>query len=215
MTVKVVIADDHAMVRDGLKMILEAQDDIEVVGSAANGREALGLAELHRPDVVLMDISMPVLNGIEAARLLGKLLPATKVIVMSMHNTSEHIYRAIQAGAKGYLLKESAGDELIEAVRAVVKRQNYFGSGVEVPAGMLGPECQSIQKKSPLDSLSQREREILQQVAEGRSSAEIASLLSLSPKSVDTYRSRIMVKLGVTSSSALIKFALQHAITPA
>ena len=213
MSVRVLIADDHAMIRDGLKMILESQADIQVVGGAANGQEAIALAEAHLPGVVLMDISMPVLNGIEAARIIGERWPATRIIVMSMHNTSEYIFRAIRAGARGYLLKESAGDELIEAVRAVVRGQHYFGSGVELPPGGLAAES-GIAARSPLDTLSRREREILQLVAEGRSSAEIAALLCLSPKSIDTYRSRLMVKLGVTNSTSLVRFALQHGLTP-
>ena len=213
MSTRVLIADDHAMVRDGLKMILESQEGIRVVGSAANGQEAIALAETLLPGVVLMDISMPVLNGIEATRGSGLRWPSTRVIVMSMHNTSEHIFRAIQAGARGYLLKESAGDELIEAIRAVVRGQTYFGSGVELPSRLLDADGRGA-ARSPLDTLSPREREILQLVAEGRSSVEIAALLGLSPKSIDTYRSRLMVKLGVANSTSLVKFAIQHAVTP-
>lgn len=206
MTVRILIADDHAIVREGLTMILESSGMI-VAGEARDGRDALSLAEVLRPDVVVMDIAMPELNGIDATRMIHERLPEVRVIVLSMHNTSEHVFRAMQAGARAYLLKESAGSGLVDAVRAVIRGECYFGEGVDAPQAAVG-------SKSPLDSLSPREREVIQLVVEGRTSAEIAELLSLSPKSIETYRSRLMVKLGVGNIPALVKFALQHGITP-
>jgi len=207
--IKVLIADDHDVIREGLKMILEAQPDIQVVGCAVDGREAVEQAEHLLPDLILMDVSMPELNGIEAAHIISGRRPAVRIIFISMHHTSEHIHRALQAGGQGYLLKESAGHEIVEAVRDVIRGRNFFGSGVELP--QAGPAAGS---KSPLDSLSGREREILQYVVEGKSSAEIANLLTLSPKSVDTYRSRLMIKLGVFNLPSLVRYALEHGIIP-
>ena len=208
MAVKVLIVDDHAIIRDGLRAILEASDDIAVVGSAADGREAVRMAAAAGPDVVIMDIAMPGLNGIEAIRILGERLPATATLVLSMHNTGEHIHRALAAGARGYLLKESAGAEVVAAVRAVSRGALYFGRNVDRPVG------KAHRQKSPLESLSSREREVLQLVVEGSTSAAIAQRLALSPKSVETYRSRIMHKLAVKDVPSLVKFAIANGITP-
>ena len=208
MTVRIMIADDHAMVRDGLKLILEAEDDLAVVGMAEDGRDAIVRAATLRPDIIVMDIAMPQMNGIEATGTIRRSVPEARVIILSMHQTREHIHRAMQAGAQGYILKESAGTEVVKAVRAVMKGHRYFGNGLDLPT-----ETPSL--KSPLDSLSRREREVLQLVVEGKTSAEIAEALSLSPKSVETYRSRLMLKLGITNIPSLVKFALQHGITPA
>lgn len=207
MKVAILIADDHAIVREGLSMILEASEEMIVVGEARDGREAVALAEALRPDVVVMDIAMPELNGIDATRIIRERLPGVRVVMLSMHNTSEHVFRAMQAGARAYLLKESAGAGLVAAVRAVIRGDSYFGEGVDTPAPQPSPQ-------SPLESLSQREREVVQLVVAGKTSAEIALILSLSPKSVETYRSRLMTKLGVNNISSLVKFALQHGITP-
>jgi DNA-binding NarL/FixJ family response regulator len=214
MPVRVLIADDHAVVRDGLKMIIEANDDLEVVGTAVNGHDAIAQALALRPDVVLMDIAMPELNGIEASRLLNEQAPAISVIILSMHHTREHLYRALRAGVRGYLLKESAGSEVVKAIRAVVRGQQYLGKGIDDLVD-LDYARQMNSHKTPLESLSQREREVMQYVAEGKTSAEIAAILSLSPKSVETYRSRLMLKLGLANVPALVKFALQHGLTPA
>lgn len=213
MSIRIMIADDHAVVRDGLKMILESEEDMQIVTLAADGREAVTLAAEHQPHVIIMDISMPGLNGIEAARLIRERLPAVKVLVLSMHHSTEHIYRALQAGAQGYLLKESAGSEVVTAVRAVMKGNRFFGKGVEQPLEEPPGKGRTF-RKSPIDSLSSREREILQGVVEGKTSVEIAEVLSLSPKSVETYRSRLMLKLGVANIPTLVRFALQHGIIP-
>jgi len=211
MPLKILIADDHAIVQEGLQMILEAQRDLVVVGTAADGRDAIGKAEALRPDVIIMDIAMPEMNGIEATRVISGGLPAVKVIILSMHHTLEHIYRSIRAGASGYILKESAGAEIVKAVRAVTKGNRYFGKGLAIQTERDFPNIEI--HKDPLDSLSRREREVLQLVVEGKTSAEIAKTLSLSPKSVETYRSRLMLKLGVDNIPSLVKFALLHGIT--
>ena len=208
MAIRIMIVDDHAVVRDGLKMILEADANMRIVAMATDGREAIATIEEHRPDVVIMDISMPGLSGIEAAWQIRERLPAVKILFLSMHHSAEHIYRALQAGAQGYLLKECAGSEVVTAVRTIIKGKRFFGQGVEPPVERRHGV------KSPLDSLSRREQEIMQLVVEGKTSAEIAKLLSLSPKSVETYRSRLMVKLGVKNIPTLVKFALEQDKTP-
>lgn len=214
MSVRILIADDHAVVREGLRMILEAMGDMTVVGEAIDGRDAIEKAETLKPDVIVMDIAMPEMNGIEATRIICERLPTVKIIILSMHHTNEHIFRAIQAGASAYLLKESAGAWVAKAIHAVVKGEYYFGAGVEAPSKMLHANRRT-RPSSPLESLSQREREVIQLVVEGKTSVEIAEILYLSPKSVETYRSRLMLKLGVSNIPSLVKFALLHGITPA
>jgi DNA-binding NarL/FixJ family response regulator len=209
MKIRVLLADDHQMLRDGLKALLSASPDIEVVAAVGDGREAVRIAQELSPDVVVMDLSMPELNGIEAARLLRDKCPAARIVILSMHNSSEHVHRALEAGAVGYLLKESAGPEVEAAVRAVHAGRRFFSSALDVSAS---PALAG--HRSPLDSLTARERQVLQLVVEGHSSAEIAKLVYLSPKSIGTYRSRLMKKLGVHDVAALVKFAIQHGITP-
>lgn len=213
--IRIFIADDHAVVRDGLAYILAAQPDMVVVGGAANGREAINQTLQLRPDVVIMDISMPELNGIDATLQITESLPETRVIILSMQGTAEHLYRSLQAGAQGYILKDSAGKVLVEAVRAVYAGNRYFSDDMTrllvedyLHQREAGPQS------SPLDRLSRREREILQLVVEGKSSAEIAEVLALSPKTIETYRSRLMAKLGIKDVPGLVKFAVQHGLTP-
>ncbi len=210
MTIRVLLVDDHAMMRDGLKGLLEAAG-ISVVGAAGDGREALQRALELKPDVVVMDISMPDMNGIEAARLLRDKCHETRVVMLSMHSSSEHVFRAFEAGASGYLLKESAGAEVEAAVRAVHAGKRYLSGAITLAESAARSHAE---RSSPLDSLSARERQVLQLVVEGRSSAEIAKVIFLSRKSVETYRSRLMKKLGVSDVPALVKFAILHGITP-
>ncbi len=215
MSITVLLADDHAVVRDGLRYMLEAQSDIKVVGDAANGRDAVRQAGKLCPDVVIADIAMPELNGIAAAREISEVCPGSQVIILSMHSTTEHVFRALQAGARGYLLKESAGIEVVNAVRAVHAGRRYLSDKIsEQLVDDYVQQRQAAQAKSPLARLSSRERQVLQLVVEGRSSAEIAEILFLSPKTVDTYRSRLMHKLGISDLPALVKFAIQHGLTP-
>lgn len=209
------LADDHAIVRDGLRLILGAQSDVTVVGDAADGRQAVRQMRALRSDVVVMDVAMPELNGIEATQQVRESCPGTQVVILSMHSTPEHVFRALQAGAKGYLLKELAGSEVINAVRAVHAGRRYLSPAIsdtviDVYFSGRGAE----EAESPLNRLSQREREGLQLVAEGKSSAEIAQILFLAPSTVDTYRSRLMQKLGIEGIPGLVMFAIQHGLTP-
>lgn len=214
MAIKVFLADDHAVVRDGLRALLEGAGDIEVVGSESNGRDAVRQIQKLRPDVALMDITMPGLNGIEAAAQINETCPSTQVIILSMHHTAEHVYRALKAGAKGYVLKESAGQEVVNAVRKVHAGGRYLSRRIEETViDNYAPQNKTASYASPLDKLSSREREILQLVVEGKSSAAIAETLFISPKTVETYRSRLMKKLGVKDIPSLVKFAIQHGVT--
>ena len=211
MSIRILLADDHAVVRDGLRFLLEAQPDFTVVGDAPNGREAVHRAMQLRPDVAIMDISMPEMNGTEATRQIRRICPGTQVIILSMHATAEHIFQSLQAGARGYLLKESAGAEVVAAVRAVHGGHRYLSQAIsETVVEDYLRQHQPSDPEDPLTRLSPREREILPLVADGKSSAEIASIMSLSPSTVDTYRSRLMRKLGVDDIPGLVKFAIEH-----
>jgi len=214
MSISVFIADDHAVVRDGLRLLIETQSDMKVVSEASNGREAARQVLHANPDVVIMDLAMPELNGVEATRQIREKCPATKVIILSMHSSSEHIFQALKAGAHGYLLKESAGMEVISAIRVVHSGKRYLSEKIgDVMIDEYIHNREVVETGSPLSKLSTREREILQLVVEGKSSIEIAQTLFISPKTVETYRSRLMQKLGINDLPGLIKFAIQHGIT--
>jgi DNA-binding NarL/FixJ family response regulator len=214
MSITVFLADDHAIVRDGLRVLLDAQDDIQVVGDAANGRQAVLQIEKLQPQVVLMDIAMPELNGLEATRQILSTWPSIQVIILSMHSTTEHILQALQAGARGYLLKESAGVEVIEAVRTVHSGMRYLSQKIsdKVIADYVRQSETAIEQ-GPLAALSSREREVFQLVVEGKTNQQIADILFLSPKTVETYRSRMMQKLAVDDLASLVKFAIRHGLT--
>ena len=208
MTTRILLADDHALVRYGLRTLLELEG-FEIVGESGDGNEVLRLARALNPDVVIMDLTMPGLNGIDATRAIRERLPGTQVVMLSMHADLEHIHRALAAGAVGYLLKEAANEEIIAAVRAARLGQRYLSSDL----GM--DDRATIQRKTgPLDRLSARERQVFQLVVEGHSSAEIAAVAHLSPASVGTYRSRLMRKLGVHDVAGLVKLAIKHGLTP-
>ncbi len=214
MEIKVFLSDDHTIVRDGLKVLLEAEKNISVVGQADNGRDAVQQVQKLEPDIVIMDIAMPGLNGIEATQQILESCHSTRVIILSMHSSKEHIFRALQAGAQGYLLKESAGQEVVKAVHSVYSGKRYTSERItESVIDSYAQQNKSDSAKSPLDRLSSREREILQLVVEGKSSSEIAKTIYLSPKTVETYRSRLMQKLGVSDMPGLVKFAIQHGLT--
>jgi DNA-binding NarL/FixJ family response regulator len=213
MAIAAYIADDHAVVVDGLRALLEAEPDIEVVGHANNGRIAVQEITLLRPDVVIMDIAMPDLNGIEATRLLHDRDPAIKVIILSMHSNAEHVLRAVQAGARAYLLKASAGHDVIAALRAVHSGKRYFCRKI----AELVLDSQIVAERgagSLLAGLSSRERQVMQLLVEGKTVAVIAKVLALSPRTVETYRSRLMHKLGIDNLPDLVKYAIQQGITP-
>lgn len=210
MNIRVALVDDHAMIREGLRSLLEKQEFIEVVGEAATGAECLALLAAWRPDVVVMDISMPDLNGIETTREIVRQWPGVRVVILSVHSTTEHVYQAFAAGAMGYVLKESIGKELLKAIRAAHCAKWYLSEKIEAAGDRHGLLAAA---RSPLESLSQRERQVLQLVVEGHASVEIAARLGLSTKTVETYRSRLMHKLGVSEITALVKFAIQHGLT--
>lgn len=212
MTINVLLVDDHTIVRDGLGALLEADPEIRVVGNAANGRQALRQVEELRPDVIIMDISMPELNGIEATRKILEISPQVRVIILSMLGTADHVFHALQAGVCGYLLKESAGREVKEAVQAVYSGQLYFSRPITQTLVKDYLVQREQAQKSPLESLSMRESEILCMVVEGLTSAEIGECLHLSPKTVESYRSRMMQKLGVSDVTELVKFAIRHGL---
>lgn len=215
MGITVFLADDHAVVRDGVKLLLETKPDIAVVGDADNGRFAVKRIEQLRPDVAILDIAMPEMNGIEATRRIRDACRSVKVIILSMYSTSEHISRALESGARGYVLKESAGNELIDAVRAVYAGRFYWSKKIPLTViNASGRRNKTGKTETPLMRLTPREREILQLVVEGGSSVKIGGILHLSPKTVETYRSRLMYKLGITDVPGLVKFAIQHGLTP-
>lgn len=211
MVIRVLLADDHAIVREGVSYLLDAQSDMEVVGGAETASEAVALAVKMRPDIVVMDISLPGLSGIEATRQVLQAFPSTHVLILSMHSSPEHVYQAFNAGALGYVLKEAAGTELVTAVRTVHAGRVYIST--RLPHEVIDRYSRERATSNPLQSLSTRERQVLELVVEGYSSAEIGISLSLSPKSVDTYRSRIMRKLSIWDLPGLVKFAIRHGLT--
>ena len=207
--ITVYLVDDQRILREGLRALLELDGSIQVVGEAADGRAALDGILAVQPEVVLMDVTMPDLNGIDAAQILAQKAPQIKVIILSVHSDSEHVYRAFQAGATGYLLKESAGAEVLAAVRAAKQNRRYVSPKIADALALRRD------KRSPFESLSAREREVLQLTVTGSTSAAIAGKLNLSPKTVDTYRSRVMEKLGVQNLPELVRLAIKHGLTPA
>ncbi len=211
--IRVFLADDHAIIRDGLKVFLEMQPSIQVIGEASNGRDAVDQVCQLTPDVVVMDISMPEINGIEATRKITQSCPQVQVIILSMLGTPEHVFQALQAGAKGYLLKDSASRDVVDAVLTVASGKRYFSQPItDTIIGDYLQVRESTQEANPLEYLSEREREILTLVVKGNTSAEIGRILYLSPKSVETYRSRMMKKLNISDLAGLIRFAIQHGI---
>ena len=212
MLISVLLVDDHAVVRDGVRHLLEVQPGIRVVGSFGDGREAVIFAESNDFDVAVIDVAMPGLNGIEVARQIHDTCPGAHVLMLSMHSSPEHVYQAFEAGAQGYLLKESAGNEVIDAVRAVHAGRRFLSR--KIAGNTLDLYIRERRRKgSPLLQLSARERQVLQLIVEGRTSVEVGVVLSLSPKSVDTYRSRMMKKLEIGDMPGLVKFAIRHGVT--
>jgi two-component system response regulator NreC len=206
--IRILLADDHAVVRQGFRMILSAHADLEIVGEAGNGREAVELAATLRPDVVVMDVTMPELNGIEATRRLTAENPHIRVVALSMHKDSVYVREILRAGARGYLLKDSVADDLVAAVRAVAGGEGYLSPGVS--NAVLDDYRKHV--TNPIDLLSSREREVLQMLAEGKTNKEIAVTLNLSVYTVDAHRGRIMEKLNVHSINELVRFAIRNGL---
>jgi two-component system, NarL family, response regulator NreC len=205
--VKILLADDHTIVRQGLKLILSAHDDLEVVGEAANGREAVEMAAKLRPDIVLMDVQMPELNGIEATRKMVAAQPRIRILVLSMHKEAVYVREILKAGARGYILKDAIDTELLIAVRSVAKGDGYISPAV---AGAFNDKATG--SNSPVDSLSPREREVLLLIAEGKTNKEIATHLNLSVYTVDSHRGKIMEKLNLHSAGELVRFAMKNGL---
>ena len=198
MPISVILVDDHEVVRDGLRHLIELQPDLKFLGGFGDGVAAVRFAASAHPDVAIVDIAMPRMNGIEVTRQIHDICPGTEVLILSMHADPEFIYQAFRAGARGYIIKESAGGEVVSAVRTLRTGTRYLSKRGE---------------DNPIERLSARERQVLQLIVEGRTSAEVAERLSLSPKSVDTYRSRMMKKLEIEDLASLVKFAIRHGIT--
>ncbi len=211
--IRILIADDHGVMRKGLRLQLEQHEGLEVVGEASDGRDAVRLAEQLRPDLVIMDIGMPNLNGVEATAQIVKHNPGIGVIILSVHSDEEYLLRALTAGAKGYLLKESADVDLLRAVQAVAQRKSFFSPAV---AKMLLDDFVLQLKQRGLqdsyDLLTDREKEVFQLLAEGKSAKEIASILNLSPYTIETHRTHVMQKLDLHSSVDLVLYAVRKRI---
>lgn len=203
--IHILLVDDHAVVRQGFKMLLAAQPDMEIVGEAGNGREALELAGQLQPDVIVMDVAMPELNGIEATRRVADLSPRTRVLALSMHKDSVYVREILRAGARGYLLKDAISSDLLAAVRAIARGEGYLSPGVS--DAVLNDYRRHV--TDPIDLLTSREREILQMIAEGKTNKEIATILNLSVYTVDAHRGRIMEKLNLHSVTDLVRFAVR------
>ncbi|MCF7875795.1 response regulator transcription factor [Candidatus Bipolaricaulota bacterium] len=209
----VILAEDHAIVRKGLRSLLKEEEGIKIEGEAENGREALELVEKYRPEIVIMDITMPGLNGIEATKLINERYPETKVLVLTRHSKEEYVFEALKAGASGYIVKEDLPEELTSAVRTVTKGNRYFSPSIttKIVDKLLeedGGETENL-GKSPLTS---REREVLQLIAEGNTNREIAEILTVSKKTVGTHRSNLMEKLDIHNVADLTKYAIEAGI---
>lgn len=205
---RILLVDDHSVVRRGFRLILEAQADLEVVGEASNGREAVELGESLHPDVAVMDVSMPDLNGIEATRRLADVSPRTRVLALSMHKDAVYVREILRAGARGYLLKDSNDSDLLAAVRAVSKGEGFLSPGIA--DAVLNDYRRHV--SDPIDLLSTREREVLQMIAEGKTNKEIANSLNLSVYTVEAHRGRVMEKLNLHSTGELVRFAVRKGL---
>lgn len=213
MPIRILLADDHSIVREGLRALLERQQEFEVVGDAADGREAVEMAKTGHPDVVVMDVAMPGLNGIEATRRITARSPQVGVVILSMHSDESYILRSLKAGARGYLLKDSLQADLIDAVRAAAQGKSFFSPKVsKVLQEDYINELQARGAEDTWELLTDREREILQLVAEGKTNKEIAALLNISPYTIDTHRSHILQKLNLHSAPELILYAIRKGI---
>jgi DNA-binding NarL/FixJ family response regulator len=206
--IRILLADDHSVVRHGFRRILDAQEDMEVVGEVSNGREAVEQATAVQPDVIIMDVTMPELNGIEATRRIAESVPRARVLALSMHRDSVYVREILRAGARGYLLKDSSEGDLIAAVRAVAQGEGYLSPSVS--DAVLSDYRKHV--TNPIDMLTSREREVLQQVAEGKTNKEIATTLNLSVYTVEAHRGKIMEKLNLHSASEMVRFAIRNGL---
>jgi DNA-binding NarL/FixJ family response regulator len=211
--IRIILADDHAVMRRGLRLVLEAQKDFEVVGEASDGREAVALVETLKPDVAVLDITMPNMNGIEAARQISAKQPGVAIVVLSMHSDEGYVLRALKAGARGYLLKESPEADFLQAIHSVSEGKAFFSPAVS--RMLVEDYVRQLQDKDIEDSyelLTQRERELLQLIAEGKSNKDVANMLNLSLYTVETHRGNIMEKLNLHSVPELILYAVRKGV---
>jgi len=213
MPISIMVADDHVIIREGMERIFKSDREFRVIGLASNGREAVELAAELKPDIVLMDVSMPMLNGIEATQMILKANPNTKVLGLSMHYDRRFIVQMMRAGASGYILKHAELDELRTALRSVMNGKIFFGYGAREVLTGSSPDDVGSSSSGIISILSPREREVLQMIAEGLNTKKIASQLGVKPKTVDTIRLRLMNKLDIYSVAELTKFALREGIT--
>lgn len=205
--IRILIADDHALVRAGIRALVEKQPNMEVLAEASNGREALTLIREHQPDVVLMDISMPELNGLEAIRQLAKELPNVYSLILSMHADEEHVWHALQAGAAGYLVKGGSLAELELAINSVARGETYLSPGIS--RHVISQYMDRTTGRRSLEDLTPRQREILQMIAEGKNTKQIALILNVSVKTVESHRAQLMKRIGATDIAGLVKHALR------
>jgi DNA-binding NarL/FixJ family response regulator len=208
--IHVLIAEDHLMVREGIRALLEKAGDIHVMGEASNGQEAIEMSEALKPDVLIMDIMMPRMNGIQAAANIRELKLPTYILLLSMYSDEGFVHQALQYGVKGYVLKSSVSDELLQAVRAVAGGKTYFSSSIsEIVEGVANPHS-TLQDGDPLSNLSPREKEILQLIAEEYTSAEIGKMLFITEKTVEKHRTKLMEKLNVRNLAGLVRLAVKY-----
>ena len=205
---KVLLVDDHRVVRKGFELILSTQPDLEVVGEAGNGREAVELARQLQPDVVVIDVSMPELNGIEGTRRIGEACPRTRVLALSMHRDAVYVREMLRAGARGYVVKDADDDDFVDAVRAVARGEGYISPAVS--DAVLSDYRKHV--RNPVDLLTRREREVLQLLSEGNTNKDIANMLKLSVYTVEAHRGKIMEKLNLHNTRDMLRFALRNGI---
>ncbi len=208
--IRVLLADDHTLLRAGVRSLLEKMAGVEVTGEAANAREALALAERHRPDVLLMDLAMPGLNGIEGTARAARECPEARILILSMYTDQEHVLQALRAGAAGYLVKEAVPAELELAVRAVARGETYLSP--VVAKYVLSARAQGGGEETALERLTPRQREVLQLVAEGNTTKEVARILKASPKTVENHRASLMQRLGVRDVAGLVRYAIRQGL---
>jgi DNA-binding NarL/FixJ family response regulator len=207
MGLRVLLADDHILVRQGLKSLLD-REHIEVIGEASDGQEAIRLTELHRPDIAIMDISMPTLNGIDASREMARSCPKTKVILLTQHEEEQYLHQALESGVRGYVLKSQVVNDLVHAIRQVSRGSFYLSPGVSQAV----VEAYRSKSERPSDPLSVRERQVLQLIAEGKTTKDVASLLGISVKTAESHRTRLMQKLDIHETASLVRYAIRRGL---
>jgi DNA-binding NarL/FixJ family response regulator len=211
---RLVIAEDHTILREGLRALIDSDPELEIIGEAKDGRDALSCVEKLDPDLVLMDLSMPRMHGLEAIKEIKSRFPRTKVLTLTVHKTEEYVYAALQAGADGYVLKDATHAELSLAIKSVLKGNQYLSPAIsaKVIEGYLGGAKKPLEHSAWNDTLTQREREVLKLIAEGHKSKEIADLLFISPKTVEKHRSNLMQKLKLHNVAAVTAYAIEKGL---